>query len=147
MSPSQKDLMFRTWRGSKDSSQLWETFWYLTINLTKWILGLVPLRCLEPKNWILKACQEFLTNAEIILASYYLTLISAWCSRRNKALLLSCLCIAMCSRVCPSDIVSLMEAPEPRSWAAIVCIPDKKRGKEFMVFLILILSSKEHGST
>lgn len=55
----------------------------------------------------------------------YLTLMSAWCSRRKRALLLSCLWIAMCSRVCPLDIVSLIEAPEPSSWAAMVCIPGR----------------------
>lgn len=55
----------------------------------------------------------------------YLTFISAWCSRRKSALLLSCRCIAMCSKVCPSDMVSLMQAPEPSSWAAIVCMPGK----------------------
>lgn len=59
-------------------------------------------------------------------ASSYLTFISAWCSRRNSELLLSCRCMAMCSRVCPSDMVSLMEAPEPSSWAAIVCMPGKE---------------------
>lgn len=54
---------------------------------------------------------------------------SAWCSRRKRALLLSCLCMAMCSKVCPSDMVSLMQAPEPSSCAAIVCMParDKPR--------------------
>lgn len=53
----------------------------------------------------------------------YRTLMSAWCSRRKRELLLSCLWMAICSSVCPLDIVSLIEAPEPSSWAAMVCIP------------------------
>lgn len=55
----------------------------------------------------------------------YLTFISAWCSSRKRALLLSCLWIAMCRSVCPSDMVSLMDAPDPSSWAAIVCMPEQ----------------------
>lgn len=57
--------------------------------------------------------------------SSHLTFMSAWCSRRKSALLLSCRCMAMCSSVCPSDMVSLMPAPEPSNWAAIVCMPGK----------------------
>ena len=58
----------------------------------------------------------------------HLTFMSAWCSRRKSALRLSCRCMAMCSRVCPSDMASLMQAPEPSSWAAIVCMPGKQTG-------------------
>lgn len=63
-------------------------------------------------------------------APAYLTFMSAWCSRRKSALLLSCRCMAMCSKVCPSDMVSLMQAPEPSSWAAIVCMPGTQTGPD-----------------
>lgn len=33
----------------------------------------------------------------------------------------------MWSRVCPLDIVSLIEAPEPSSCAAMVCMPERDR--------------------